>query len=374
MTRQGWWRKTGSTASGVALVLAVGVLEVLLELHDASMGWAPTLLAVRVPVILCVLLLRRRLPLLMLSLAVLDAALQGEVSAALPVAAYAMARYDGRWSVRVPALTVTFVVTILALLGNWDLHVAVIISGCFVLWPATLGVLRNSRADLMAALVDRAERAEAAQELLAREAVLEERARIAAEMHDVVGHRVSLMVLHAGAVEMAAADPRRVRHLATQMQVAGRQSLQELRQLVGLLRTDGSTEPAPLVPQPTLADLAILVEDSRIAGMDVRLGAVGHVRVLAESVERTAYRVVQEALTNAGRHAPGGTVAVTLDYRTSTLTVRVVNRKATRAPTTMPGRGHGLIGLRERAHAMGGQLCADPRPDGGFGVEAVLPT
>jgi signal transduction histidine kinase len=373
MTRQGWWRKPERTASGLALVVGVAVLEVILELHDADMGWAPTLLAVRVPVILCVLLLRRRFPQLMLALAVFDAASQGEVSAALPVAAYALARYDGRWSVRVPALSIAVVLTVLGLLGNWGFHVALIIIGCFVLWPATLGALRKSRSDLIAALVDRAERAEAAQELRAREAVLEERARIAAEMHDVVGHRVSLMVLHAGAVEMAAADPPRVKHLATQMQVAGRQSLQELRQLVGLLRTDGSTEPAPLVPQPTLADLAILVEDSRMAGMDVRLGAVGHVRVLAESVERTAYRVVQEALTNAGRHAPGGTVAVTLDYRTSTLAVLVVNRKATRAPTTVPGRGHGLIGLRERAHAMGGQLCADPRPDGGFGVEAVLP-
>jgi signal transduction histidine kinase len=375
MTVHACWPDRRAMVSDAVLLAAVAALELVLELHDVNMSWAPTMLEIRVPVILGVLLLRRRFPLLALALAVVDCGAQGEVSAALPVAAYALARYDARWSVRVPALVIAALVAVQALIqnGNWGLHEAVIISACFVLWPATLGVLRTARGELMAALVDRAERAEAAQELLAREAVLEERARIAIEMHDVVGHRVSLMVLQAGAVEMAAADSQRVQQLAAQTQVAGRQALQELRQLVGLLRTEGAAQQASLAPQPTLADLATLVEESRMAGMDVTLQPTGQVRVLTETVERTAYRVVQEALTNAGRHAPGGSVAVTLDYRPTALAVSVVNQKATGAPTTVPGRGHGLVGLRERAHALGGQLSADPRLDGGFGVEAVLP-
>jgi signal transduction histidine kinase len=375
MTVHAWWPDRRAMVSDAVLLAAVAALELVLELHDATMAWAPTMLEVRVPVILCVLLVRRRSPLLALALAVVDCGAQGEVSAALPVAAYALARYDGRWSVRVPALIVTVLVAVQALRhnGNWGLHVAAIISVCFVLWPATLGALRNTREALIGALVDRAERAEAAQELLAREAVLEERARIAIEMHDVVGHRVSLMVLQAGAVEMAAEDSQRVQQLAAQMQVAGRQALQELRQLVGLLRTEAAAQQASLAPQPTLADLATLVEESRMAGMDVTLQPTGQVRVLTETVERTAYRVVQEGLTNAGRHAPGGAVAVTLDYRPTALAVSVVSQKATGTPTTVPGRGHGLLGLRERAHALGGQLRADPRLDGGFGVEAVLP-
>ncbi|HEY5842888.1 MAG TPA: ATP-binding protein, partial [Mycobacterium sp.] len=156
------------------------------------------------------------------------------------------------------------------------------------------------------------------------------------------------------------------------MQVAGRQALQELRQLVGLLR-ENDDEPAPLTPQPTLADLPEMVEESRLAGMRVTLQSTGQVRIMAEMVERTAYRIVQESLTNAGRHATGGSVCVTLDYRPTTLAVNVVNERATGKANPVPGTGHGLLGLRERAHALGGTLRADPRLDGGFIVEAVLP-
>ncbi len=116
-----------------------------------------------------------------------------------------------------------------------------------------------------------------------------------------------------------------------------------------------------------------MVEESRLAGMDVTLRSTGQIRALAEMVERTAYRIVQESLTNAGRHATGGSVCVTLDYRPTTLTVTVLNDKATETANTVPGTGHGLLGLRERAHALGGTLRADPRLDGGFAVEAVLP-
>ncbi len=360
--------------SDLVLAAAVVVLEVGIELHSVDMGWTLPALALRIPVIVAVLLLRRRLPLLAAGLAVGDVVLQGQLSAALPVAAYALTAYHPRWSVRLPALAVAAGVVLAVISDDWPLHSAVVVTCCFVLWPATLGAYVPARAQLILATTERAERAERAEHEQARRAVLAERVRIAGEMHDVVGHRVSLMVLQAGAAEVAAEDSTKVRQLADQMQAAGRQALEELRQLVGLLRTDELIEEAPLAPQPTLADLPGLVEESHRAGMDVTLQPRGQVRVVPEVIERTAYRVVQEALTNAGRHAPGGQVRVTLDYRPDALAVSVVSRPGTRAAKPVPGTGHGLVGLRERAKAAGGHLRADRRLDGSFDVEAVLPT
>ena len=285
-----------------------------------------------------------------------------------------MTAYHPRWSVRISALVLASGVVLAVMSGDWPFHSAVVVTCCFVLWPATLGAYVPARAQLILATTERAERAERAEQLHARRAVFEERVRIAGEMHVVVGHRVSLMVLQAGAAEMAAEDATKVRQLADQMQTAGRQALEELRQLVGLLRTEAQNEDAPLAPQPTLADLPGLIEESLRAGMDVTLQPCGQVRIVSEMIERTAYRVVQEALTNAGRHAPGGQVRVTLDYRPDALAVSVLSRPGTRAPNAVPGTGHGLIGLRERTKAAGGSLRADPRLDESFDVEAVLPT
>ena len=142
---------------------------------------------------------------------------------------------------------------------------------------------------------------------------------------------------------------------------------------MGLHRENDDAEPAPLTPQPTLADLPEMAGDARLAGMDVTLQSTGQVRIMTEMIQRTAYRIVQESLTNAGRHATGGSVCITLGYRPSTLTVTVVNQKATGTANTVPVTGHGLLGLRERAHALGGSPRADPQLDGGFVVEAVLP-
>jgi signal transduction histidine kinase len=374
VSRRRGWPDQQVLTSDLFLAAAAVVLEVAIELHSVDMGWALPLHALRIPVIVAVMLFRRRLPLLAVALAVGDVVLQGQLSAALPIAAYAVTAYHPRWSVRISALVLASGVVLAVMSGDWPFHSAVVVTCCFVLWPATLGAYVPARAQLILATTERAERAERAEQLHARRAVFEERVRIAGEMHDVVGHRVSLMVLQAGAAEMAAEDSTKVRQLADQMQTAGRQALEELRQLVGLLRAESHTEDAPLVPQPTLADLPGLIEESLRAGMDVTLQPRGQVRIVSELIERTAYRVVQEALTNAGRHAPGGQVWVTLDYRPDALAVSVVSRPGTRAPNAVPGTGHGLIGLRERAKAAGGYLRADPRLDGSFDVEAVLPT
>jgi signal transduction histidine kinase len=350
------------------------MLEVGIELHSSDMGWSLPMLALRIPVIAGVLLLRRRLPMWAAGLAVADVVLQGQLSAAVPVAAYALTAYHPRWSVRIPALLVASGVVLAVISADWPLHSAVVVTCCFILWPATLGAYVPARAQLILATTERTERAQRVEQLQARRAVFAERVRIAGEMHDVVGHRVSLMVLQAGAAEVAAEDSTKVRQLADQMQAAGRQALEELRQLVGLLRTDDVTEEVPLAPQPTLADLPGLIEASHRAGMDVSLQPRGQVRVVTEVIERTAYRVVQEALTNAGRHAPGGQVRVTLDYRPDALAVSVVSQPGTRTANPVPGTGHGLVGLRERAKAAGGHLRAGRQLDGSFDVEAVLPT
>jgi signal transduction histidine kinase len=236
--------------------------------------------------------------------------------------------------------------------------------------PGAIGIWQRTRAELLDALRERAVRAESERELMAREAVLSERTRIAREMHDAVGHRVSLMVLQAGAIEMAARDSARVEDLAQNVQNAGRQALDELRRMVGVLRGSEVDEDAPLGPQPGLDDVPRLIDHAREAGMTVELR--GDLPAVDPAVGRAAYRIVQEALTNAGKHAPGARVCVTVERPPGELVVQVVNG-AGGAAAPVSG-GFGLVGLAERVRTLGGRLSAAPRLDGGFAVEAVLPT
>jgi signal transduction histidine kinase len=182
---------------------------------------------------------------------------------------------------------------------------------------------------------------------------------------------VSLMVLQAGAIEMAAGDRAKVEQLAEQVQTAGRQALEELRQAVGVLRA-GDQEDAPLAPQHGLDDLERLIKEWRAAGMAVELhGPPDDAPPVDAAVSRAAYRIVQEALTNAGRHAPGAPVTVAVERPEGQVVIRVVNRPGREAGQS--GGGFGLVGLRERVRTLDGTLRAEPRLDGGFLVEAVLP-
>ena len=190
-------------------------------------------------------------------------------------------------------------------------------------------------------------------------------------MHDVVGHRVSLMVLQAGAIEMAAADAGRVQELAANVQTAGRQALDELRQMVGVLRGGEVDEDAPLGPQPGLDDVPRLVGNARDAGMPVELQ--GELPAVDPAVGRAAYRIVQEALTNAGKHAPGARVTVAVERTATGLGVRVLNGPPNHVPAGASGGGYGLVGLAERVRTLGGRLTAEPRLDGGFEIDAELP-
>jgi signal transduction histidine kinase len=319
-------------------------------------------------------LFRRSAPLVPFVVAAVLAVLSPAVTIAVPLASYAVGRYVGRWPVRITAAVIGTVAVVqpwtLDELEQWfgAIGTAALVVGL----AGALGAWARTRAELVTALTERAERAEAERELMARDAVLTERTRIAREMHDAVGHRVSLMVLQAGAIEMAAADPDRVQELAEQVQTAGRQALDELRQMVGVLRA--GDEDAPLAPQPGLDDLPRLIEESRAAGMTVDMRGLPTTPPVDPAVGRAAFRIVQEALTNGGKHAPGASVHVEVERPADRLVVRIVNGPAQGAPGPTDGGGYGLVGLGERVRTLGGRLRTEPRLDGGFLVEAVLPT
>ncbi|MEV4107877.1 histidine kinase [Nonomuraea sp. NPDC049695] len=244
----------------------------------------------------------------------------------------------------------------------------------------TLGVLRvalgpllalyfDARRRLVQALTERAERAERERHLLAEQARTEERARLAGEMHDVVTHRVSLMVLQAGALRMTATDEE-TRRQAEELRVAGVQALDELRDLVGILRTAPEGEETPSV-----AGFAALMAESTAVGNPAELVEEGDPALASPVVGRTAYRIVREGLTNVRKHAPGARVTVRVEYGDAQVRLSIRNTPPTRAPGELAGTGSGLgiAGLRQRIEVVHGTLRAGREPDGGFRLEATLP-
>ena len=229
---------------------------------------------------------------------------------------------------------------------------------------------------LAAELSDRAVRLEREREGEARRAVASERARIARELHDVVAHHVSMMVVQAEAGPLAVErDPARAAGAFEAIAATGRQALVEMRRLLGVLRGDGQ---APsLAPQPGLDQVPSLVEQVGRAGLEVELVVEGEKAPLPAGVELSAYRIVQEALTNAVRHAGPGRARVLVRYgeRDLELTVRDEGGGGGAAPAGGPPTrsGQGLVGMRERVSLFGGELHAGPGPDGGFTVAARLP-
>jgi signal transduction histidine kinase len=218
-------------------------------------------------------------------------------------------------------------------------------------------------------------------DLKARWAVAEERARIARELHDVVAHSVSVMVVQAGAARrLVDGDPAQARQALTSIESTGRQALAEMRRLVGVMRHDGEARPEEaadaLAPQPGLADLDALVSRARDAGLEVELQVEGAPRPLAAGVDLSAYRIVQEALTNCLKHAGAAKAIVHLCYGREDLELQVLDDGRGVVGLRDAGRengGHGLIGMRERVAVFGGNLDVGPRPGGGFKVDARLP-
>ena len=257
------------------------------------------------------------------------------------------------------------------------LAVTATISVLLLTGVAAWGMLVRARRQLVLSLHERAERAEAEQQLRIGQARQLERTRIAREMHDVLAHRISLVSMHAGALEFRAEEfgPEVARSAAV-IRSSAHQALNDLREVIGVLR-DG-TDDAPQRPQPTLADVPDLIEESQQAGMhlSLRFAFADLDDGLPLSVGRTAYRIVQEGLTNARKHAPGAAVAVELEGGPGPgLTVEIRSRQPIvgPAPTPIPGGGQGLVGLAERADLVGGRLEHGRLPNGDFRLGAWLP-
>ena len=206
----------------------------------------------------------------------------------------------------------------------------------------------------------------------ARRVLLEERARIARELHDVVAHHMSLVAIQAEAAPYRVADPPpELTASFASIRENALQALAELRRVLGVLRAERNIEET--APQPMLDGLGDLVAGVRRAGLEVETVVSGTPRPLPPGVELSAYRIVQEALSNVMRHAPGADVRVELEYAPAELDLRVVNGPPGAAPSGPPGPGHGVLGMRERAAMLGGDLTVGPTAQGGYAVAAVLP-
>ena len=240
-------------------------------------------------------------------------------------------------------------------------------------WLAAIGIGRglHERQALVDLLRDRTARLESDRERDLAEAAMEERARIARELHDVIAHAVSVMVVQAGAERrMLDASQARTAEALVTIERSGREALGELRRLLGVLRARDRSE--KLAPQPGLAGLPDLIADARGAGQMVDCRVEGGPLALPAGLDLTAYRIVQEALTNARKHAPGARTEVRLRWRPTELQIEVVDDGPGRSSRSN-GTGHGLIGMRERAALYGGTLAAAPGRAGGFHVRAQLP-
>jgi signal transduction histidine kinase len=234
-----------------------------------------------------------------------------------------------------------------------------------------LALYFDARRRMVQALTERAERAERERHLLADQARAEERARLAGEMHDVVTHRVSLMVLQAGALRMTAPDEA-TRQAAEELRAAGCQALDELRDLVGILRTAPDGDEAPSTPE-----FAALVAESTAVGTPAELIEEGDRSLASPVVGRTAYRIVREALTNVRKHAPGARVTVRVSYADAQVRLEIRNTPPPAGPAGSAlagtGSGLGIANLRQRIELVHGTLRAGRAADGGFCVEATLP-
>ncbi|MET8830058.1 sensor histidine kinase [Streptomyces sp. NPDC004610] len=340
-----------------------------------------------------VVTLRRRLPEQMLILAVVIGVAQLALDVSTSVADFAMlvivytvAANGARWASRfaligglcaAPIAQARWPMAEASPAGN--VAVAVLQTVPFALaW--VLGDSLRTRRAYFAQLEERAARLEKEREAQAKVAVAAERARIARELHDVVAHNVSVMVVQAdGAAYVLDAAPDQAKKALETISSTGRQALAEMRRLLGVLRTGEHQESGEYVPQPDVQQIEDLVEQCRTAGLPVDFKVEGTPRPLPSGVELTAYRIVQEALTNTRKHGgPNAGASVRLVYFDDGLGL-LVEDDGKGAPHELyeeggaDGQGHGLIGMRERIGMVGGTLDAGPRPGGGFRISALLP-
>ncbi len=370
-----WPRAADAVLAAVVLLLTVYVVDgpgdtMLLR----PLGDVPLISLAAFVVAGVALAWRRRQPLVVLAV-VLGAwalTLGGnqpvDVGGVALVALYSVGRYgpDGRWRhLGVDAAVALCVVDGFTGPGTWG-ETGLAAAAMFIAWYL------GRRLRLRAQRASQRAREQAAE---ARRIVTEERTRIARELHDVVAHRVSLMTVQAGAAKaVAARDPEAARQAMGAVEEAGRQALEELRHLLGVLRPE--VEPDGLGPQPGITDLPRLAAEVREAGLDLTVTMDGIRGPLPARVELSAYRIVQEALTNVIKHGgPGARTEVRLHGDAGGITVEVLDDGG--GPAAPGGDehagGHGIVGMRERARLLGGTLDAGPCEGGGFRVVARLP-
>ncbi|MEU6844138.1 histidine kinase [Streptomyces sp. NPDC046716] len=372
--------------TGVALAPAV-----VTSVQNPAMGpgapWVNLLLAA---VSALPLLARRRAPEAAVAVSLVAKVLQVSAFAA-PIAYYAEGAYRGPHGRRTVWASAGVGLVALApwSAGAWSSARTLVlwfsvnyVFSCLV--PLLLGLYVGQRRAVVAGLVERAERAEREQRLVAEAAREQERRRIAGEMHDVVSHQVSLIVVHANALSAVAHDPQVTGEAAEIIRSAGRRALTELREMLGLLRNGPAAEDGESAVgerRAAVDRIQELADGSRAAGLPVTVRVEGAPQPLAEPVERAAHRVVQEALTNVHKHAPGAATRIRLAYEQGGVRVGVVNGPAEGPGTVqdsggeplLPSGGHGLIGLAERVRLAGGTLESGPTRDGGFRIDAALP-
>lgn len=358
---------------------------------DAGDRWGVLVIGALLSVVVA---LRRRMPerMLLLTAGLGVAQLVADVEVfpsdfAMLVIIYTVAAHDGpRWASRFALVGGACAATLATV--RWPLEetgtgglifFTVVMTAPFVLaW--VLGDSIRTRRAYFAQLEERATRLEKEREAQAKVAVAAERARIARELHDVVAHNVSVMVVQAdGAAYVLDTAPDQARQALTTISGTGRQALAEMRRLLGVLRTSDAPESGEYVPQPDVEQIEELVEQVRRAGLTVDFKVEGTPRPLPSGVELTAYRIVQEALTNTRKHGgPEAGASVRLVYFDDGLGLLVEDDGRGAAHELYEdggadGRGHGLIGMRERVGMVGGTLDAGPRPGGGFRISALLP-
>jgi len=258
------------------------------------------------------------------------------------------------------------VATFWAYSGGVPLNIVLISLGSLAI-PGLVGLYVQTTRAYAAELAARVNRLEEERELRAAAAAAEERTRIARELHDVAAHDLSAIVVQAGAADrLLDRDPARTREALRSIRAQGRRTLTAMRELVGIMRA-----PADVVP--SLSTVDELVSAARDTGMSVTLSVTGTAAPLSPAVDVAAYRLVQEALTNARRHAPGAEVEVCVAHRVAEIALSVHNGPTGRPPGKPDGGGHGLVGMRERVRHCGGELLVGPTEAGGWQVSARLP-
>lgn len=361
-------------AAGVLLLAGVtGGLHQLLSLPFVAVMVAPVMF-------------RRRYPVAAFAVAVVAGAIQmltgfraNGADLAIPVLLYTLAAYRPR-SVSLPGLMVVLV-GCAAAVADWfparfDTVQTFFAGSVSLVAPSLIAwVLGDSmrwRRAFYRGLEERAAQLERERDAQAKVAAAAERARIARELHDVVAHNVSVMVVQAdGAGYALDAEPERARQALADISRTGRQALAEMRRLLGVLRSNGAR--SPVSPLPGISQLGDLLAQTRNAGLDVTMTVSGTPRPFPAGIDLAAYRVVQEALTNVRKHAgPAARAAVAVRYGHSELSLEITD-DGRGAAAYCDGAGHGLTGMRERVEMYGGTLQVGARPAGGFQVAARIP-